>query len=325
MESNPYCTKAAVAVATITDTPLRFRPVTDADMPLINGLLQTAISRTCDYTAGGIFMWIDYFGYEYCVYRDTLFIKGRTENCRCETAFMLPVGSLPLDESVRLVLGYCRARCLPPVFSAVPDDRLDALVDALGGDCDIEPLDDWADYLYDIHSLATLSGKAMSKKRNHVNQFFKANPGWTLSPLGCEDLPDAIMFLESVGLGDKADDGMAVYEHSECRRVLEHYTSYPFEGAVLRLASGAIAAIAVGEVIGDTLYAHIEKIDRAVPGAGAAIGHLFARYMLARHPGLRYCNREEDCGDPGLRDAKMQYHPVALLYKYNVRCTRKLE
>lgn len=319
MESNPYCTQATVSVATYSDTPLRFKPIIDADMPLINGLLQTGISRTCDYTAGGIFMWIDYFGYEYCVYRDTLFIKGRTENCRCETAFMLPVGAMPLDESVALVLDYYRAKSLPPVFSAVPDDRLDALVDILGDAADIEPLDDWADYLYDIRQLATLSGKAMSKKRNHVNRFCEANPGWTLTPLGCEDLPDIIMFLEENAIGDKADEGMAVYEHDECRRVLDHYSSYPFEGAVLRLVSGEIAAFAVGEVIADTLYVHIEKISHDVSGAGAAIGHFFARYMLERHPGLRYCNREEDCGDPGLREAKMQYHPVALLRKYNVR------
>ena len=321
MKSNPYCTEAAVVAQ--NTVPLRFRPVTDADMPLINGMLQTAISRTCDYTAGGIFMWVDYFGYEYCVYRDTLFIKGRTENRRYETAFMLPVGSMPLDESVRLVLDYCRAKSLPPVFSAVPDDRLDALVDVLGGSCHIEPLDDWADYLYDIRVLASMSGKAMSKKRNHINRFFNENPGSTFSPLGYEDLPEVVMFFESNGICDKADSAdsaMAAYEHGECRRVLEHYTSYPFEGAVLRLASGEISAFAVGEVIADTLYVHIEKIDHTVPGAGAAIGHLFAAYMLERHPGLRYCNREEDCGDPGLREAKMQYHPLTQLRKYNVRC-----
>ena len=57
---------------------LKFAPITQADLPLINGLLQSAISRTCDYSIGGIFMWIDYFKYEYCVAFDTLFIKGRT-------------------------------------------------------------------------------------------------------------------------------------------------------------------------------------------------------------------------------------------------------
>lgn len=307
------------AVATLPTTVLRFKPVTLADMPLINGLLQTAISRTCDYSIGGIFMWIDYFGYEYCVVEDTLFIKGRTENCRTETSFMLPVGALPLSRSVGMVLEYCEAKGLAPVFSAVPDDRLEALLDVLGGNARVEPLDDWADYLYDINALATLTGKALAKKRNHVNQFMSGNPHWRFEALTYDLLPETLLFFEGNHVGEKADEAMAEYEHRECRRVLSYLTSYPFEGAVLRGESGEIVAFAVGEVIGDTVFVHIEKMNHEVPGAGAAINKLFAAYMLRRHPGLRYVNREEDCGDPGLRTAKLQYHPLALLTKYNVR------
>lgn len=311
---------AATCVTTTTlDTPLRFRPVTLADMPLINGLLQTATSRTCDYTIGGIFMWIDYFSYEYCVYDDTLFIKGRTENHRTETSFMLPVGAMPLPEAVALIMQYCRAKNLRPVFSAVPDDRLEALLDTVGFDARVEPLDDWADYLYDLRSLATLAGKHLAKKRNLANRFFADNPGWQFEPLTCDRLPETILFFEGNGIGDKADPRMALYEHRECRRVLNAFTSYPFEGAVLRGAAGDIVAFTVGEVIGDTLYIHIEKMRHDVPGAGAAINKLFAAHMLTRHPALRYANREEDCGDPGLRTAKEQYHPLARLQKVNVR------
>lgn len=301
------------------DTALKFRPVTLADMPLINGLLQTSTSRTCDYSAGGIFMWVDYFGYEYCVYEDTLFIKGRTENCRTETSFMLPVGALPLPRAVELIVDYCRAKNLEPVFSAVPDDRLEALLDTVGSNAVVEPLDDWADYLYDLRALASLSGKALYRKRNLVNRFFADNPHWKFEPLTCDLLPETQLFFEGNQTGPKADEAMARYEHEECRRVLNSYTSYPFEGAVLRGESGEIVAFTIGEDIGDTLYTHIEKMNHEVTGAGAAINKLFAGYMLSRHPALRYANREEDCGDPGLRTAKEQYRPVAKLQKVNVR------
>ena len=306
-------------VATRLDTDLRFRPVTLADIPLINGLLQTAISRTCDYSIGGIFMWIDYFSYEYCVFEDTLFIKGRTENRRAETAFMLPVGALPLNEAVALVMDYCRAKNLTPVFSAVPDDRLEALLDIVGEEAEVEELSDWADYLYDIHSLASLSGKHLGKKRNHVNQFFQANPHWSFEPLSYDILPEVTLFFEGNRMGEKADEFMAEYEHEQCREVLNHLTSYPFEGAVLRGESGEIVAFTLGEVIGDTVFVHIEKMNHEVAGAGAAINKLFASHILLNHPTVRFANREEDCGDPGLRSAKEQYHPLALLHKYNVR------
>ncbi|MDE6340051.1 MAG: hypothetical protein K2K97_09755, partial [Muribaculaceae bacterium] len=60
-------------------TALRFRPITPDALPLINSIIQESTSRTCDYTIGGIYMWIDWFDYQYAVYEDTLFIKGVNE------------------------------------------------------------------------------------------------------------------------------------------------------------------------------------------------------------------------------------------------------
>lgn len=306
---------------TVSRSPLRFLPVTAADMPLINSLLGASASRTCDYSIGGVYMWVNYFKYEYCVMADTLFIKGRTENRPAEVAFSLPVGALPLSESVAMVRRWCEEHDIRPVFSAVPADRIEELLRVAGPDARIEPLTDWSDYLYDINVLSTFSGKHMMKKRNHVNRFIADNPHWEFEPLAAEIMPETLLFFEGAREGEKTDAQsmqLSLYEHDECRRVLENLSSYPFEGAVLRAESGEIAAMSVGEVIGDTLYVHIEKINHEIQGAGAAICKLFAAYMRDRYPAVRYVNREEDCGDPGLRDAKLAYHPAAILEKYNV-------
>ena len=297
---------------------LDFHPIGINDLPLINSLLQGVYSRTCDYTVGGIMMWVDYFDYEYCVEDNTLFIKGRVENNRSETAFMLPIGALPTGEAVRRISEYCKMKEIKPVFSAVPEDRLDVLLDAIP-DVEIEPLDDWADYIYDIRALASFSGKHLSKKRNHFNQFVNANPGWRLESIGRTQLDEIKIFFNKICEKDTEKDDLCAYESHECRRVIENYRYFPFEGALLRCLDGRIAAFAIGEVIGDTLYTHIEKMDHSIEGSGAAICKLYSEYMLGRHPALRYVNREEDCGDLGLRTAKNQYHPFAILKKFNIR------
>ncbi|MDE6611839.1 MAG: phosphatidylglycerol lysyltransferase domain-containing protein, partial [Muribaculaceae bacterium] len=104
----------------------------------------------------------------------------------------------------------------------------------------------------------------------------------------------------------------------QCLDVLGNYSHYGMEGAMLRDGSGEIVAFTAGEIIGDTLVLHIEKMRHSVAGAGETINQLFAGRMLERHPGLLYINREDDAGDPGLRYAKESYHPAFKLRKYNV-------
>lgn len=296
---------------------LEFLPVRVADIEAYTRMLRCSGSRSCDFTAGGVFMWIDYFGYESCVFRDTLFIKGLSEDLARRPSFSLPVGKMPLHEAVELIREYCRATGLEPFFSAVPEDRLDELVSC--GAVSVEELPDWADYVYNAADLAALSGKKYNKKRNHVNRFMADNPGWKLEELTPGNAPEALAFYQALDIeSEKADPVMAEFEREQTLEVLRNYAAYPFEGALLRDGSGAVVAFTAGEVSGDTLVLHIEKMAHSVAGAGEAINKLFAESMLGRYPSLKYINREDDAGEPGLRYAKESYHPAFRLRKYNV-------
>ena len=102
---------------------LNFRPATlDVLAEMLPGLY-SAPWRTCDFTAGGVLMWTDMFSYTYCVKGGTLFIKGLAENDVTLPAFSLPVGDMPLSQSVALVRDHCRANGIEARFSAVPELR----------------------------------------------------------------------------------------------------------------------------------------------------------------------------------------------------------
>ena len=73
---------------------------------------------------------------------------------------------------------------------------------------------------------------------------------------------------------------------------------------------------ALGEIIGDTLFIHIEKADRDYEGCYQMLVAQFAQQFAGE--GVAFINREDDTGDPGLRTSKLSYHPVALLEKYTV-------
>lgn len=298
-------------------TRLIFKPVTLDVMPEILRYLRRQDSRSCDYSIGGIYMWIDYFAYEYCIVDDTLFIKGLSEDASRRPAFWVPIGALPVEKSVRLVRDYCRRRGMEPLFSAVPDDKLDMIASLPGAQ--VEELPDWADYIYSASNLATLTGKHYNKKRNHVNRFMTDNPDWRLDFITDDNIGEVRDFFDRLeNSNDKADPVMAEYESQQCADVLRHYSRYPFQGAVLRDNDGHIVAFTAGEVNGDTLFVHIEKMRHDVAGAGETINKLFAAAMLREHPEICYINREDDGGDPGLRYAKESYHPTMMVKKYNV-------
>ena len=111
---------------------------------------------------------------------------------------------------------------------------------------------------------------------------------------------------------------MALYEMNAVRTMLAQGNIYGFEGALLRDNSQQIVAFAFGEVHGDTLHVHIEKMRHDVNGAGAAVNKMYVELMMQRHGEIRYVNRQDDAGDEGLRRAKLSYNPAFILKKYNI-------
>ncbi|MDE5821302.1 MAG: phosphatidylglycerol lysyltransferase domain-containing protein [Paramuribaculum sp.] len=299
----------------VTPKTLSFKAMTPDDIARTTPFLKLAGTRACDFTVGGMFMWADWFRYRMCVMNDTLFVKGLAENDLTKAAFSLPVGKMSLAESVKMLQDYCRRTSQPLILSAVPEERVEELRQL--GATKIEELPAWADYIYDIDSLASFAGKKMNKKRNHINRFVAEHPDYSLEPVTEANIGEVKEFFDSLELAE-GKSLMAEYDRLQVKEVLNQLSRYPFEGVALRVPGKGIVAFAFGEVTGDTLVVHIEKMDHSINGAGEIICRDFAAYMKAKYPQLRYENREDDAGDEGLRQAKQALNPTCLLKKYNV-------
>lgn len=295
-------------------SPLVFKELTEDSIAEIYPYLKGFRGMSCDYTVGGLFMWIDYFKYRYCIYRDTLFIKCVAEDNRERKAFAQPLGSLPLDVAVALLKEYCEERGYPLEFSAITAFNVEKFIEL--NPIKVYPLAAWSDYVYTMESLATLSGKKLGKKRNHCNLFARENPDAELMSITPELMPEVEECFSEICRAGK-DSPMAQYEREQVWKVLHRLEMYPFEAMCL-CAGGRVVAFTVGEVLNNVLHIHIEKSLREVNGAAETINQRFAVAIREKYPEVEWINRQDDAGDEGLRQAKQSYYPAFLLAKYNI-------
>ncbi len=172
---------------------------------------------------------------------------------------------------------------------------------------------DSADYIYLRERLASLQGKKLAAKRNHIN-YFEAHHQWECRPITAENMAEVMAFNEwwcnRNGCPEEASlerEGCAV------RRGLRHFEALGYRGLAL-YADGKICAFTFGEPMGKGGFCvHAEKADAELRGAYPMINREFAKSLP---PEIQWMNREDDTGDAGLRRAKLSYVPDILLMKY---------
>jgi len=292
-----------------------FRPVTIDSLKHIRYYFQFQNYRTCDFTVGGMFMWASYFKYEYAVFQETLFIKGVSEIDSTVTVFSVPVGKLQFHESFTVLKEYCVLKDIKLVLSAVPENIKNLIVTAYP--FNVYELTNWADYLYESQSLATLSGKSYNKKRNHVNKFKQQYPDFVYGRMNESNLPAIQSFFHLFNSQNEKNNPIFQNEAEMTEYVLNNYKQFDFTGSFIKNDDSVIGFI-IGEILSDTLYIHISKADKTYCGVYETLNKEFIADIIDRHPEIKYVNLEEDVGDEGLRKSKLSYHPIFILNKYNL-------
>ena len=60
-------------------------------------------------------------------------------------------------------------------------------------------------------------------------------------------------------------------------------------------------------------------MEKANPNIRGLYPYINQQFILNEFENVEFVNREEDLGIPGLRKAKLSYHPVKFVEKYTVR------
>ncbi len=168
------------------------------------------------------------------------------------------------------------------------------------------------DYVYLTKDLIQLSGRAYHKKKNHLN-YFKEHYSYDYVSLTSDMAEDAMRFIRDFNLRKHLPDhemDLLRMEEIAMEDVFHNLERVGYLTAAI-LIDGEIQALSVGGALGrKTVTVHAEKANIEYRGLYQAINNEFCKHMAAN---VKYINREEDMGIPGLRKAKLSYRPVKLI------------
>lgn len=293
-----------------------FQPLKLQDRDTIRQALWEYQPETSELTFTNLFIWRRHYGLSWCLAGDHLIFLCRPP----ESApfFLPPVGPPPRAALCRRLLAWLKEELPQAEPTLARADRRLAAELAGTPDFQVQAQRAHFDYLYRTADLISLSGRHYHDKRNHLNAL-RRTIAWRYEPLTEERLPACLELVDSwCRLKRCAEDLNLMGEWEASRQALRHFTAFGLKGGVL-LIDDRVAAFSVGELLNrETAVIHLEKADPAQRGAYAAINQQFLEHAWAQVP---WVNREQDLDEPGLRQAKLSYHPVRLVEKYQIRLT----
>lgn len=289
---------------TMTDIP-RFpasRPLAFGDKPRLDALFVDLQPRVSELTFANLYLFREAHAYRLTLVGDSPVVLGRGYGG--VEYFLPPLGGdvagallMLLDGGMTLygADGSFVARYLTGEGMIVEEDR------------------DAFDYLHLRQEMAELPGNRFHKKKNRIN-YFAARHSFNVEVYGARHREGCLALLDEWRRVRDGIDSLSLdLETKAAAEALMLSDRLGLEGVVVSV-EGRVAAFALGERLSlDTAVCHFEKSDPFMEGVSQLVDREFNRLLFAD---CTYINREQDLGEPGLRAAKLSYHPVELVKKY---------
>ncbi len=297
-----------------TESCFVFCPITLDAKSTIERYTKPWALECSDLSFANLFIWGADGKMEYAEKNHSLYIKMDFEGVPVYFWAPIPEYGKAVDyrKAVYDGFAYMKQIGVEPTYRSVWTPFRDKMLEACP-ELFCVPTDISWDYVYSRESLATLKGKKLHGKRNHINKFLSQNPDYEYRKLEPSMVPDCIALYEH---WSEEKDEPSVQLEDEKRSVFLALNNMD----VLGLTGGAIylneklCAFTVGErLLPQMQLIHIEKANTDIDGLYPMINQ---QYILNECEGVEWVNREEDMGLEGMRKAKRSYNPARMVEKY---------
>ena len=298
----------------MTFDSIPFRPISICDKELICGYTRQSDYRNCAFSFANICSWNFLYQTEYAVVDRMLLIRFRIDEGRI--AYMMPSGDGDLRQAIRRIESDAESLGHTLCLLGVSAHSCGVLEQLFPGEFKFHAERDYFDYIYLRANLLNLTGKKFQSKRNHINRFIQTYPDYRYTPITSDIIPVCLDLEDRwrEEIEDPNEQEAIDNERKSMIFALNHYEELGISGGALWVDDRIVAFTFGAPINYDTFGVHVEKADSKIDGAYTMINKLFVGHIPDTYT---YINREEDLGLPGLRKAKLSYHPDILLEKYS--------
>lgn len=251
----------------------------------------------CDYTLPNILTWANKV---YCDNKEIIAF-----NINDTLVFGLPIMD-DLVDTIKII----NEKYNYPIFYAAEGQQLSTFLQYFGDQYILEEKPEYFDYVYRQENLASLKGKKLSAKRNHISAFSRLFD-WRFEEISKNNI-QAVLECADQWYSNKNLDKVLMREKEVLPILLNNPEKYNVSGGAI-IVNNKVVAYTYGAPINDKVFDIC--CEKALPDyskAYAVINNEFAKQLTD----FEYINREDDLGIEGLRKAKMSYHPEFKVKKY---------
>ncbi len=295
------------------------RQIEIEDKKLFDGYFEKFQPEISEFTFTNLFIWKNYYNFLFLESDNHLIVfsqdyfknwKKSISNLDDGTFFLTPIGPTPEKMIINLFEKFDNIE-----IHRVPKDVIEKVIrdpeyQVLNLDIHEDRMN-W-DYIYEIESLIDLPGNKFRQKRRWLNKFLEIyNYEFNIISDGLIDKALELQ-LEWCDQNECQSNEDLIEEQKAIKTALENFNDLGIFGGIIGVDNKCVA-YTLGEMINkDTIVIHIEKAHLEYEGSYQAINNLFLKEFGKN---VKYVNREQDLGIPGLRRAKEAYKPIRMVEK----------
>ena len=276
------------------------------DEDWINSCIAVSGTMASDASFANIYLLRNKYSTKISRYKDFIIRKYSGKGARCGYTFPLGKGDVAKAlAEIEKDAKECGERLQ---FAFITEEQKEVLENAMPARfCYSSDAGD-SDYIYLRSELASLSGKAFHKKKNHFSKFVRTYPDYKYYEIGACNIYDAQKVADAWYYEHLQDeDASQLAEYKAIKEALENFEELGLIGGIIYVNDSPCAMTIASKINENTVG------EYALNGGYAAINKLFSEKL----DGVTWLNREEDIGIEGLRKAKLSYRPKIMLKKYS--------